>query len=88
MKTFQQWLAERGARTRLGPYPSLYGSGAYPPLYAAPTSAGHLNAYANIHGGEHPDLLSEPIKKAWEKQGKNQSKRKNPWATSFKKTEK
>ncbi len=67
MKTFMQWLNERGARTRLGLYPSLYGTAAYPPLYAAPTSATATLAFATIHGGEHPELLSEPIRKAWEK---------------------
>lgn len=67
MKTFEQWLSERGARTRLGIYPALYGAGQYPPLYAAPTSASHMLAFALIHGGEHEDLLSEPIKKAWKK---------------------
>jgi len=88
MQTFTQWLNERGARTRLGLYPSLYGSGSYPPLYAAPTSAGHLNAYAGIHGGEHPELLSDPVRKAWEKNSasKKKSPQKNPWASSFNQT--
>jgi hypothetical protein len=86
MKTFEQWLAERGARTRLGIYPSLYGSGAYPPLHAAPTSAGHLNAFVGVHGDEHPELLSEPIRKAHKAQKK--SPQKNPWASSFDKTDK
>ena len=74
MKTFTQWLNERGARTRLGIYPSLYGSGAYPPLYAAPTSAGHLNAFIGIHGDEHPELLSKAVKKARKKKKKAKKK--------------
>lgn len=62
LPSFQQWLAERGKRTALGIYPPLYGSGQLPPLAFAPTSAGHLNAFASIHGDEHPELLSKEIR--------------------------
>jgi len=75
MKDFMQWLAERGARTALGIYPPAYGVAQKPPLAFAPTSAGHLNAFANIHGDVHRDLLSEPIKKAWDK---NKKRKKQP----------
>lgn len=87
--TFKQWLAERSARTCLGIYPPQYGSGQKPPLAFAPTSAGHLNAFAYIHGGEHPELLSEPIRKAWEKNKKKAprvSQGKNPWSDEFNNT--
>ena len=77
MKTFTQWLSERGIRTALGNYPPAYGVGQYPPLYFAPISATHLNAFANIHGDVHKDLLSDPIKKAFEK---NKKKKKQPQA--------
>jgi hypothetical protein len=76
MKTFTQWLAERGVRTALGPYPPLYGGvGQYPPLYFAPISAGHLNAFANTHGDVHKDLLSDPIKREFEKNKKRKKQR-------------
>lgn len=75
MQTFVQWLAERGKRTALGIYPPAYGGvAAYPPLYFAPISAGHLNAFANIHGDVHPELLSEPIKKEFKKRKKSKSR--------------
>lgn len=73
LPTFEQWLSERGIRTSLGIYPPQYGSGQYAPLYFAPISAGHLNAFANIHGEEHPELLNKSIKK----KSKSKSKRKN-----------
>jgi hypothetical protein len=75
MKDFVQWLAERGSRTALGIYPPAYGTAQLPPLAFASKSAGHLNAFANIHGDVHKDLLSEPIKKAWEK---NKKRKKQP----------
>lgn len=67
LQNFQQWLMERGKRTALGIYPPLYGSGQLPPLAFAPSSAGHLNAFAGIHGDEHPELLSKEIRKAHKK---------------------
>lgn len=70
LKNFQQWLMERGKRTSLGIYPPLYGSGQLPPLAFAPTSAGHLNAFATIHGDEHPELLSKEIRKQFKKKKK------------------
>lgn len=75
--TFEQWLMERGKRTALGIYPPLYGSGQLPPLAFAPSSAGHLNAFATVHGDEHPELLSPEIRKAAKKHKKKQSKKKN-----------
>lgn len=51
----------------MGIYPALYGSGHLPPLAFAPTSAGHMNAFAFIHNDEHPELLSDFIKKAGKK---------------------
>lgn len=60
---FNQWLTEKGKRTALGIYPALYGSGQYPPLAFAPTSATHMLAFAKIHNDEHPDLLKDFIKK-------------------------
>jgi len=64
---FHQWLMERGKRTSLGIYPSLYGSGQLPPLAFAPSSASHMVSFALIHNDEHPDLLSDFIKKAGKK---------------------
>lgn len=75
MKDFMQWLAERGKRTALGIYPPQYGVVQYPPLYFAPISATHQNAFANIHGDVHRDLLSEPIKKQFDK---NKKRKKQP----------
>ena len=74
--TFEQWLMERGKRTALGIYPPLYGSGQLPPLAFAPTSAGHLNAFAHIHGDEHPELLSKEIRKEAKKNKKKKHKSK------------
>jgi hypothetical protein len=74
LPTFQQWLMERGKRTSLGIYPPLYGSGQLPPLAHAPTSAGHLNSFATIHGDEHPELLSKEIRKAAKNYKKNKHK--------------
>jgi hypothetical protein len=79
MKDFMQWLAEKGSRTALGIYPPQYGVGQYPPLHFAPISAGHLNAFATIHGDVHKDLLSEPIKKEFEK---NKKRKKQPQVKS------
>ncbi len=73
LTTFTQWLAERGARTRLGIYPPAYGSANYPPLYAAPTSATHLNAFAGIHGDEHPELVNPDIRKDKKKKSKKKT---------------
>ena len=89
MKTFHQWLAERGVRTGLGIYPPAYSTRQGPPLDKAPVSAGHLNAFATIHGGEHPELLSKPIRNAWDKNKANapQVLKKNPWKDSFDDTE-
>lgn len=70
MKTFEQWLNERGKRTALGLYPPAYGVAQLPPLAFAPSSAGHMVAFAKIHGDVHPDLLSEPIKKEFKKHKK------------------
>lgn len=77
MKTFEQWLNERGKRTALGIYPPAYGVAQLPPLAFAPSSAGHLVAFATIHGDVHPDLLSEPIKKEFKKNKKNKGKKKD-----------
>jgi hypothetical protein len=63
MKTFKQWLVEKGSRTALGIYPPGYGTALYPPLYFAPISASHLNAFKNIHGDVHPELVSPDLKK-------------------------
>ena len=68
MKDFKQWLIERGIRTALGVYPPGYGVSQYPPLYFAPVSAGHLNAFKNIHGDVHPELINKSIKKKKKKQ--------------------
>lgn len=70
LPTFQQWLMERGRRTALGIYPSLYGSQQLPPLAFAPISAGHLNAFATTHSDEQPELLSKEIRKAAKKHKK------------------
>lgn len=74
LRNFEQWLMEKGARTALGIYPPLYGSGQLPPLAQAPISAGHLNAFAYIHGDEHPELLSKEIRKAFKKHKKHKKK--------------
>ena len=66
-RDFHQWLAEKGKRTALGIYPALYGTGQYPPLAFAPTSASHMVSFALIHNDEHPDLLKDFIKKAGDK---------------------
>jgi hypothetical protein len=70
LPTFQQWLMEKGSRTALGIYPPGYGTKQYPPLYFAPISAGHLNAFSSIHGDEHPELLSKNMKKKKKKKKK------------------
>lgn len=70
MKDFKQWLMERGARTALGIYPPQYGVGQYPPLYFAPISATHLNAFANFHKDVHPELVSKEIKRSKKKKRK------------------
>lgn len=80
MKSFMQWLSDKGLgenslRTSLGIYPPNYGTGQYPPLYFAPISATASNAFATIHGGEHKELLSDPIKKQFEK---NKKRKKQP----------
>jgi hypothetical protein len=75
MKTFIQWLSERGIRTALGPYPPAYGVGQYPPLYFAPISAAHLSQFANYHGDTHKELLNDPIKKQFEKNKKRRKQR-------------
>lgn len=75
VQTFQQWLIERGKRTALGIYPSLYGVGQRPPLDFAPSSAGHLNAFATIHGDVHPELLSKEVRKKQKKKGKKGKKK-------------
>lgn len=62
MQTFVQWLAERGKRTALGIYPPGYGTSQYPPLYFAPISATHLNAFSTTHKNVHPELVSDPVK--------------------------
>lgn len=67
LKSFEQWLMERGKRTALGIYPPLYGTGQLPPLAFAPTSAGHLNAFATTHKNVHPELLSKEIRNASKK---------------------
>jgi len=77
LKSFQQYLAERGIRTAMGIYPPQYGSGQLPPLAFASSSAGHLNAFANIHGDEHPELLSKEIRKQFKK-NKKANKKKHP----------
>jgi hypothetical protein len=77
LPTFQQWLMEKGSRTALGIYPPVYGSGQYPPLYFAPISAGHLNAFKHIHGDEHPELLSKGIKKHKKHKKKKRKKKKD-----------
>ena len=58
---------ERGSRTGLGIYPPSYSTSQYPPLYFAPISATHLNAFSNTHGDVHKELLSDPIKKNFQK---------------------
>ena len=70
MKSFLQWLNERGARTCLGIYPPLYGSGQKPPLAFTPTSATAPLAFATIHGDEHPELLSKEIRDQFKKNKK------------------
>ena len=75
MRTFTQWLMERGARTGLGVYPPSYSTAQYPPLYFAPISATHLNAFSDTHGDVHKDLLSDPIKKEL---SKNKKRKKQP----------
>jgi hypothetical protein len=79
MKSFNQWLTEKSKRTALGIYPPAYGVSQYPPLYFAPISATHQNAFAHIHGDTHKELLSEPIKKEFEK-NKKKKKKKQPQA--------
>ena len=83
MLTFEQWLLERGKRTSLGIYPALYGVSSRPPLDYAPTSAGHLNAFARIHGGVHPELLNDPIRQEYK--GKKEKKLSNGANVSSKK---
>jgi hypothetical protein len=83
MKTFEQWLSEQGKRTGLGIYPSLYYTGQVTPLGTAAANAGHLNAYAYIHGDEQPELVNPEIRKICKKTKKKQKKQKNVWAKSF-----
>lgn len=66
---------ERGSRTGLGIYPPSYSTSQYPPLYFAPISATHLNAFSNTHGDVHKELLSDPIKKEL---SKNKKRKKQP----------
>ena len=63
MKTFEEWLMERGLRTCLGCYPPQYGSGQYPPLYFAPISAGATRQLLTSHKDEHPELFNPEIVK-------------------------
>ena len=81
MKDFLTWLAERGKRTALGCcYPLGYatsGVGQNPPLDSAPVSASHLLSYAKLYGDAHPELLSDPIRKEWEKTKKDKKGKKN-----------
>lgn len=70
LPSFTQWLNERGKRTSLGIYPPAYGTAQRPPLDYAPSSAGHLNAFASIHGDVHPDLLSKEIRDEFKKNKK------------------
>lgn len=60
MINFSQWLEnrikmdEKGARTRLGPYPDAYGAvSGYPPAYHTPIAAGALGKLAKFH----PNIL-------------------------------
>jgi hypothetical protein len=77
LTSFNQWLMERGKRTSLGIYPPLYGSGQLPPLAFAPTSAGHLNAFIDIHGDVHPELLSKEIRRERRKRKRKNKKNRN-----------
>jgi hypothetical protein len=63
MKTFEQWLVEKGMRTCLGNYPGGYGSALYPPLYFTPISATAAEKLTTIHKDEHPELLKKKRKK-------------------------
>jgi hypothetical protein len=62
MKTFQQWLMERGVRTSLGIYPPLYGAGQNPPLYYAPIAGGASLAMSTRHK-YHPECYKKTKKK-------------------------
>ena len=75
MITFEQWLAEKGLRTGLGPYPSLYATGQYPPLYFAPISATAALQLAKFHKGEHPETEDKPKKKGKKKNKKSKKKK-------------
>lgn len=59
LMSFKQWLSEDGKRTSLGIYPPAYGTSSYPPLYFAPISATHANAFATTHKNVHPELLKK-----------------------------
>ena len=63
MKTFEEWLMERGLRTGLGIYPPQYATGQYPPLYFAPISAGATRQLVLYHKDEHPELFNPEFKK-------------------------
>ena len=64
MQDFRQWLAERGKRTALGIYPSLYGGiGGRPPLDNTACCAGAVLGLIKNHGDEQPDLLKPEFKK-------------------------
>jgi len=52
LKSFEQWLQERGIRTALGIYPPAYGVGQYPSLYFMPISASAGFSLTAIHHKE------------------------------------
>ena len=49
MRTFEQFLKERGIRTALGIYPPAYGVANYPDAYFMPISASAGYSLAVIH---------------------------------------
>lgn len=74
-KDFHQWLAEKSLRTALGIYPSLYGTGQYPPLYFTPISATAPLMLTTIHKDEHPELLKKKHKKKKKSKKKKDEKK-------------
>ena len=63
MKTFEQWLNEKGLRTGIGLYPPSYATFQYPPLYFTPMSGGAANMLTRIHSDEHPELFKPEFRK-------------------------
>jgi len=76
MQDFHQWLEamfkmqEKGARTRLGPYPDGYGAAQYPPAYDMPRSSTALWQLKTWHP-KVLDNTNPPPKKKHKKKKKS-----------------